>query len=739
MVFPDYIAHTREFDDSTQPLQEHLRQSARLAKEAAQETSVANLGPLAEAAGLLHDMGKYTQAFQRHIHLKDNSKVPHAAVGAQLAVKLYGPMLGKVLAYCICGHHGGLPDDIVQGEAEGGGSCLQERLTDTVCARLLQEALPASAAEVTLPAKLAAPRIKDSEHRGFALSLLTRMLYSTLVDADFMDTEAFCQPSSAALREKAPILADVAQRFFDYYERRYSPAVGEGINQWRAQVYRQCVQAAALPPGVFRLCVPTGGGKTLSSLAFALKHAQKYSLRRIIYAIPYTSIIEQNADVFREALGNDAVLEHHSNLDPKDEDTEDLGKEERMRRLASENWDSPVVVTTNVQFFESLFANKPSRCRKLHRIARSVIVLDEAQMIPTEFLRPCLAALQCLVRDYGCTVVICTATQPAFDDLWPEPQPITPIIGDVPALFQAFRRVQVQPMDGTLNHDELAQRLCGQTQVLCIVNTRRAAQNIYEGLPVEGRFHLSTLMCAQHRSDVLRVIRQRLLDGLPCRVVSTQLIEAGVDVDFPVVYRAAAGMDSIAQAAGRCNREGRRGLCTVYVYQPAEGTPRGPQHRAASIGWALLKRYPDAMGSQAIGEYFYELYHLIGKEQLDREGILSMLNPKNGLIYPFAEAAQRFHFIDTPTINVLIPYDERCRAWLVQAEQSNYPANSMRRLQRYMVGVYPQQLNELQDRGWLKQGKLPCLQLNIAEQSFHEVYSPETGLRVAADLSLWDI
>jgi len=406
------------------------------------------------------------------------------------------------------------------------------------------------------------------ERAGFALAFFTRMIYSCLVDADFLDTEAFVDPGRA---EQRPVggtsCEDLLKSLNPHLEGIRLGSSDTAVNRQRRAVLEGCRDKAVLPPGFFSLNVPTGGGKTLSSLAFALEHAVAHNLKRIIYAIPFTSIIEQTAEVFRDALGDLAgeVLEHPSNLDPDEPRCQSL-----HMRLAAENFDARIIVTTNVQLFESLFASRSSRCRKLQRLAKSVIILDEAQTLPPRLLAPTLAALEELVTNYGSTVVLCTATQPAIERRGDFPIGLEngrPIIDEPVSLHAALRRTSVESL-GTMSNEDLVTHLREQKQALCIVNSRRHASDLFRALDDPRALHLSASMCAAHRSEVVAEIRRRLREGKPCRVISTQVIEAGVDVDFPAAFRATAGLDSIAQAAGRCNREG---LLTENNGQPRLG------------------------------------------------------------------------------------------------------------------------------------------------------------------------
>ncbi len=540
----------------------HLAEVSRLAASFAATFAAENWGLL---AGLWHDIGKYAERFQDYLltangleaHIEQKSRVDHSTAGAQHAAKSI-PVWGRLLAYVIAGHHAGLAD------ATGSAASLADRLVKPIDD---YSAAPREKLETDL--QLGRPRLNfesDRDVAGFQLAFFTRMLFSCLVDADFLATEQFMSPQRAAARPTDAHSFAAMQSALNQELRRLSDQPTDPsrdvVARCRQQVLAACREAAAAAPGLFSLTVPTGGGKTLSSLAFAIDHALQHGKRRLVYAIPFTSIIEQTARDFRgvfEALGDDIVIEHHSNLDPEDPERQSFHS-----RLAAENWDAPLVVTTNVQLFESLFAANTSRCRKLHNLVNSVIILDEAQTLPVDRLRPCLAVLEELVRNYGCTVVLCTATQPAVgrEDLAIGLANVREIIPNREQLYVDMKRVTVRQL-GQLADDELIARLAEHDQFLTIVNTRGHAAKLYQGFAEregdhDGTYHLSTLMCGEHRADVIKAIRQRLEHQQPCRVISTQLIEAGVDLDFPVVYRAMTGIDSIAQAAGRCNREGRR-------------------------------------------------------------------------------------------------------------------------------------------------------------------------------------
>jgi CRISPR-associated endonuclease/helicase Cas3 len=694
---PKYYAHSTESKDKAdwQPLAQHLQNVACLAQSFA---AVFGAGQWGDIAGFLHDAGKATQAFQRRLegHM---ARVDHSTFGARLASEKCGG-LGLLLAYAVAGHHGGLPDGGVQ-EGQLHFRLKHGKVPDDA------ELVP----EIDFPNELLLPFKPARDRGGFSLSFFTRMVFSCLVDADFLDTETICNPEKAEFRppSAAPTLfADLKRRFDKHLAEKTRDSAPTSVNKWRQTILARCRGKARLSPGFFSLTVPTGGGKTLSSLAFALEHlvanAADSGLRRIIYAIPFTSIIEQNARVFQDVLGREHVLEHHCNYKESDEPEDRVYN--RMRGLAAENWDAPVVVTTNVQFFESLFSNKPSRCRKLHNIAGSVIVLDEAQAIPTEYLEPCLAALRELVEHYGCTVVLCTATQPALDDkssLRMALPSVTEIVDDPSLLYQELSRTEVEFI-GKLSDDALAERLRAESRALCILPTKPQTRAVFEQLRgVEGLFHLSTNMYPEHRRQVLDEIRICLKEDKPCRVISTSLVEAGVDLDFPVVYRAMAGLDSIAQAAGRCNREGRmENKGKVFVFE-TEKLPSMPWlKRCMSRAAETLRVLPDAdpLGLEAMRRYFELLYDV---QELDKKQVMARLNTlTRDLYFPFREIAGDFRFIEDESIGIILPDGPEAEKLVQEVRYTEFPRTAIRKLQQYSVGVRTREFAALDAAGALE-------------------------------------
>ena len=691
-----YFAHSAESADRERwhLLPVHLHDTAERAAAFLDAVGLADFG---RALGLLHDLGKYTLKFQRR--LEGGGRVDHAVAGAKVAIERYGNTLGKMLAFCIAGHHAGLANG-VNGERV---TALLDRLQQPVSVDPVWER------QLTLP-KPAQPSLKprDRDTVGFCAAFLIRMLFSALVDADFLDTEAYYDTLSGTekARGQHPSLSELSRRLSAHLDALTASAEAGEVNVLRREVLVHARQRAAEPSGLFTLTVPTGGGKTLTSLAFALEHAVKHGLERVIYVIPYMSIIEQTAAVFRDALRRDDadtgdfIVEHHSTFD-EDRITDREAK--AKLRLAMENWDAPIIVTTAVQFFESLFSNRPSRCRKLHNVANSVIILDEAQTLPLQFLRPCVAALDELARNWRASIVLCTATQPALgrdDGFCGGFEHVRELAPDPKRLYRTLKRTRIH-VQGTMDDRQMAACLHAERQVLCIVNTRRHARELYESvIGVEGACHLTTSMCAVHRREMLNTVRTHLDDGAPVRLVATSLIEAGVDVDFPVVWRAMAGLESIIQAAGRCNREGRAPVGDVFVFEPAEGDGRKPPPeiaQSAGVARSVLRRWEDDPTSlEAIRCYFQDLYWHAGDASLDAKDILRRLSDqRSSLNFPFETIAKEFRLIETPMAPVIVPYrgsggnDDTAARLVGDLEWVERPGRIARRLQPYVVQVLP--------------------------------------------------
>ncbi len=685
----EFYAHSIEGKpvDDWHRLEEHLKGTAELAASFAAEFGCGEWGRI---AGLWHDLGKFSENFQKMLlasadaHIETQpGRVDHSTAGAIHAFKKF-KIPGRIFSYLIAGHHAGLPD--WQTDTAGRKSLVQRIQNIELLKKLPFSDIPPHIIEQSLPKQ------KFITKEGHALWI--RMLYSCLVDADFLDTEAFLEPEKTKNRKGFPSLNELLPLFELYMTDKQAKADDTFVNKQRAEILRQCVAKSVHEPARFTLTVPTGGGKTLSSLAFALNHAVKpgHNKRRIIYVIPYTSIIEQTAEQFRDIF-KDAVVEHHSNVDVSDE-----SRETARSRLACENWDASIIVTTSVQFFDSLFANRSSRCRKLHNIVNSVVILDEVQLLPPEYLNPILHTMKELHQNYNVTFVLSTATQPAFgihksfDFHFEGLGDMVEIMENPLSLHESFKRVEVHVPSDLLTPctwEDLASELTQHPSVLCIVNRRDDCRTLYELMPEKGEktFHLSALMCGEHRSKVINQIKQRLKDKIPTRVVSTQLVEAGVDLDFPVVYRALAGLDSIAQAAGRCNREGLLERGCVVVFAPLSKIPAGYLRQAGEIGRRLLaEKTEDLLSPKKFEQFFKELYWLQGNN-LDQHGILKDLAPDSELRFSFLSAAQKFRLIDDKEYApVIVCYEEGEK--LIGLLKKKGPERwLMRKIQRYVVNL----------------------------------------------------
>lgn len=709
----ELYAHTGpDADSAWQPLAEHLN---NVASEASRFADRFGMGPWGQALGVLHDAGKASSAFLSRLAGSPQS-VDHSTAGAKIAVERYGAS-GMLMAYALAGHHGGMPNGIAQTRGIAGRKSLE--------ARLKAEAEPYDRffkliedGEVTLPdaPQLGLPSIptrrKACENnmaaQCFSVYVLGRMLHSALVDADYLDAERFMSPDVAAAREgkSRPSIGELRELLAAHLADKMAIAPDTPINRARRVVLEDCRAAAREEPGLFSLTVPTGGGKTLSSLAFALDHAAEHGMDRVILVAPYTAIIEQTAATLKGIFGAGSVLEHHSNYDFDDLDDD----ERRAQRLAAQNWDAPIIVTTNVQFFESLFACKPGKSRKVHSIARSVVVLDEAQTLPDGLLKPSLAMLEELTLAYGTSVVLCTATQPALDLVWPfgsQPREIVRRTDGFPDAFSG--RVSYEVL-GTLEVDELVEQLAALPQVLCVVGTKDGARRIYRDLVArardrgelepghtaseEGLFHLSASMTPLHRAAVLASIRARLASDERCVVISTQLVEAGVDVDFPLVYRELAGIDSLVQAAGRCNREGRRdgGIVRVFEYA-VDGERRKTVpwlEKMKGIARDVIREHGGIVDESLVRPFFEWRYEQ--EEALDAKGIYGALSSQNILrgdlkTMPFEQVSHDYRIIEDDTVPLLVPRGEEGRAALAQLMTAANPAAMVMRLQRHSVSI----------------------------------------------------
>lgn len=704
-----FLAHISE-DEREQTVKEHLEETAKLCALFASAFCASEQGYL---AGIAHDIGKYTAAFQKRLH--GGLRVDHSTAGALECGKIGATQA----ALCVMGHHGGLPDF---------GNAHTDQAGDaTFCGRIkkgLGGGIPPYADNWagTLPEGASVPEF--AQH-GFASAVWTRMLYSCLVDADYLDTERFMQ-SGKPDRGGCDTMEELLVRLKTHIKKWAEPK--EDIDKYRCEILSACLAGDKKPKGIYTLRVPTGGGKTVSSMAFALTHAVYHGMKHIIYVIPYTSIIEQNAKVFKDILGAGNVLEHHSG---KLYELDENATEEQYRlAMATENWDIPVTVTTAVQFYESFYSNKSSKCRKLHNLANSVIIFDEAQMLPTCHLQPAVAAIAELVQHFGATAVLCTATQPVLSDLFAKfgySEQIGELCPNTAELYEKFRRVCFRNI-GAVANDALAAELTGKKQVLCIVNSREAAQELFKMLPLDGAYHLSTLMYPAHRERVLDEIRQRLDGKEVCRVLSASLMEVGVDVDFPAVYREMAGLDSILQAAGRCNRENNNSAAEsiVTIFKSGYAAPKLLKLNIGAANEALANGVDPALPN-TVTKYFSALRDLTGDDTDKYEVIAKFEKGIAGSTMPFATVAQEFHLIDENTKTVYIPLEEG-KALTETLRSGHATRDTYRAAGRYGVNIYSSHYAAL-----LEAGSIEPLDENIAELIDLDLYNECTGLSLKSD------
>jgi CRISPR-associated endonuclease/helicase Cas3 len=687
-------AHSQNQSGEYQSLESHLANVAIQCKRFAEDFESGDLGSI---LGWLHDIGKLDIQFQKKLIDRDDSvRADHKYCGSALAANYFQP-----LAFIVACHHGGLLN------FNDFKMKLRERQAYPhleICLKAARTILHRIEGRFFMDYDAKDVMIPDlvQKMNKIEFEFYLRMLFSCLVDADFLDTENHFHPEKAKLREIETSIIVLFERFSEYHSNM--PKIPSVMNDIRKQVYEDCLNAAGKHQGFYRLMVPTGGGKTLSSLSFALKHAETHNLKRIIYAIPYTSIIDQTASKFKEIFGDASVLEHHSAF--VFEESEEFESKSEKWRLAAENWDFPIIVTTTVQLFESIFSNRIAKLRKLHNLSRSVIILDEVQTLPVGLLNPILDVLQQLVKYYHTTVVLCTATQPAFEEnvyLKGIKEPVIGIAKSPEVIYTKLGRVKYEfpCLEEKWSWERVANNLRKSPQAMVVVNTKKDAIVLFEKLAdLEYVYHLSTFLCGAHRRDLLDRIRGLLRENTPCILVATQVVEAGVDIDFPVVMRAIGPLDSIIQAAGRCNREGKmvkRGQ--VIIFDPEEGsTPPGDYKTATSTCISLLRSDENLDNPETYTKYFRMIYQEQDtdqrKIQLAREGL------------QFTEVAERFKMISDDTQGVIVDYygldskDESLSNILTKAP--HLPLRQiLRKLQPYTVNLYANRFRMLEKEGMI--------------------------------------
>jgi len=715
-----YIAHTKDGknyidDEQTQLLKTHLDNVSKYAKKFSEGFDAGEVGSL---IGMMHDLGKYQDDFQKRIR-GDKIKADHSTLGAKVMIERWGE-IGRLYGMIIAGHHTGLKDS-------GCGTNIDDDTYSSRINRYKEKEAPYQK-EITLPFEFKHKAVDSDRHSSsFAIATYLKMLYSALVDADWTDTEEYVTDLK---RESVNYtIKDLNERLMS----KIPSNNGSCINNIRAEILSSCQISSQGEQGLYTLTVPTGGGKTLSSLSFALLHALKHGLRRVIYVIPYTSIIEQNADVISKCIGKEFVLEHHSNVDIGIKDYE--GEEITRLKWASENWDIPIILTTNVQFFESFFSNKPAKTRKLHNIAESVVIFDEAQMLPREFLSPSMYAISELVRNYKVTAILCSATQPAISKYKYKDMKITEIISNPDDLAKKLKRVEYE-ISGKKDDQEIVDMLSVNPKVLCIVNSRRHAHALYELARNNYKgniFHLSTLMCCSHRREVLRNIKEKLNTNENVIVISTSLIEAGVDIDFPVVFRSIAGLDSIIQAGGRANREGKVESGRVVVFDPSSEDGKIPKaiQDSASITREVIELLKEkAFGLEGIKKYFEILY-----SSTDSNGILDSKNildefdiAANNVKLNFETVANKFKLIEDNTKSIVVNRTDESERLIREIRQGIFKTDTVRKLQQYSISIYENEYLKL-----LKDNALEILRSNYIILNNPQYYKEEIGLDIFSD------
>ena len=758
----EQIAHVRALKDGsyeTQPLLDHLHGVAELAQSYAERiTDYPELGEIGYLLGLLHDLGKYQEGFQRYIRQQSGLdptlngwRTPHSPAGARYAYNLKqvggNQQLLKILSLCIGAHHRGLYDD-----SEWRGQVIEPSDTKRAVANLVKGLKPEASQLEELLHKASLNKVAKAWNKidEEDYQLLVRMLFSCLVDADFLDTERFMSPDKSLVRQNAKASLKQMRAQLEEYVSHFNR---EGrINEARAAFLDQCRNhGRKAQRKIYSLTLPTGAGKTVSSMMWALEHAIAQGCERIIYVIPYTSIITQTAQTFRDIFGADQVLEHHSDVDAK----ERLDEAMEYTKLMTENWDVPLVVTTNVQFFESLYAHRVSRCRKLHNICNSVVVFDEVQMFPPRLLNPILRVVESLHYAFRVEPLFCTATLPVFDkDILSDSkrighefffleERIQEVVPYDAERFAPFDKVRYHWNLLKLSTEELAERLGEHKSFLCIVNSRKDAARLHAALKAqdkssEGLIHLSRRMCSAHIQERIEEIRHRLKDGEPVRVVSTPLVEAGVDLDFPVVYRAMAGLDSVMQAAGRCNREGRMAEPgEVYIFRLTDGTDiPGEMSWAQGALEDLLDRLTEQGAPQRgeIERYYQAFYNDVNsfdnkktqKEDKRVSPLLWDVDDKRceGLRFEYETASENFRYIENQDTPIVIPYGDAGKA-IIKKLQSNLPLTRQeyRQMNRLTVG--------LKQKDCLTLGSsISVSECGIAYLADDKLYSAETGIQI---------
>jgi CRISPR-associated endonuclease/helicase Cas3 len=711
VISQNYIAHK---DDENH---EHLLKDHLLSVSLLSQKFASNFGYdlVANQIGLLHDLGKYSMDFQRRIR-GSNILVDHSTAGAQFAFTSNDREVGLIMAYCIAGHHAGLPDYGYLTDNNESPS-LSGRLKKNIpnyFGYSIDNIIPLSQKKEKLYSLIN----NSSHHPDFCLSFLTRMLFSCLVDADYLDTERFMKPD---ITRKAEYNFETLNAKFDDHMNQIFNLTTD-IGKMRYEIYTTCIKKATEESGIMRLSVPTGGGKTLSSMGYALKHLIYHHKDRIIYVIPYISIIEQTAAVFKAIFGEDYVLEHHYHYDFDYDEDDAIDSMKDQFRFATQTWDYPIIVTTNVQFFESLYSNRSGRCRKLHNIANSVIIFDEIQLFPYDYLNPCLMAIDELVKNYKCSAVLCSATQPNFMKIAPYFQ--SRVLCSVSISNPVFHRVTHTYL-GAISLSDLIEKARQFTCVLIIVNSRKAARAVANELG--NTYCLTTLMTPNDRSLLINKIKKMLTNRDQCFVVSTQLIEAGVDIDFPVVFRMVAGVDSIQQAAGRCNREGVLDSGKLFTFSlEGDRVMRGHIGQSVALGKLVINQSIDPLSEEAVDTYFEEAFRI---KNLDKKNIVDYFVSQRKLCrlqFFFDTASREFCLIESEQVPVIISTTENMKT-IRELKYGINPEKTLKKLQGDTVMIFKNECRVLLQKQAIHEIVFGVYAL-LQERS--EYYSPVQGLDI---------
>ena len=715
----EYIGHTSD-DGRKQPLLDHLNGTSKLCRENANEF----WADIAEFVGQIHDIGKYTSAFQKRINGAENIRVEHAICGAKEVAKAPPKSYVPMIEYCVAGHHSGLPD---------GGTKVDGEEDSTLHGRMKRKTGDYSAYENEVKLEYPKDNLRElfdvSNQREIIerYSFFTRYLFSCLTDADFIDTERFVTPNT-----DRGIDGDFQEAYEKVCEKLNSFKIETKLQESRSIIQEQVYKSVESNANVYTLNMPTGSGKTLCSIRAALKTAIENKKKRIIYVIPYVSIIEQTAKVFEDIFGDVLpVLQHHSNYDFDDDKNEDENEitSEKLKR-SCENWDAKLIVTTNIQFFESLYHYKGRRLRKLHNLADSVIIFDEIHMLPIDYIQPCLRAIGYVTKYLNSTAILMSATMPNYDkfmERYMSGVKIENAVKDT-SLFNVFDKCRYEYI-GKCELASLAEKAQEYDNALIIVNKRKTARELYD-MCSGNKYHLSTYMTPLHRSEIIAKIKEDIKNGINTTVISTSLIEAGVDLDFKAVFREIAGIDNILQSGGRCNREGKMDMGDVFVFETDGGNYQTKKKSdiiiRANITRNLFEEFENISTDKCIKEYYGRLLNY--KEKKIEENTITAIMGNDLRIdgIPFRTYAESFNFIDNQVIGIVIPCDEN-RGLIKELKDGKLSVK--RNLQRYSASVNKDEFKEL-----FQIGIIETLDCGVCILANTDYYKSDVGLTLENDV-----